>query len=74
MKKVEWEAQLTVFDLHLQRLRSVYSTGNTGVLENGRTDRLAGKATISLCFRRSEVLMCSKHYLRAQSEGQHPIY
>ena len=42
---------------------------------NDRADRLAGKATLTsgLLLGRSEALRSLRHYLRAQSQGQHTI-
>ena len=42
---------------------------------NDRTDRLAGKATLTsgLLLGRIEVLRSLRHYLRAQSQGHHTI-
>ena len=43
--------------------------------ENGRVDRLAGKAKFisGLLLGRSEVLVSLRHYLQAQSQGHHTI-
>ena len=42
---------------------------------NDRADRLAGKVTLTsgLLLGRSEALRSLRHYLRAQSQGQHTI-
>ena len=53
----EWN--VSVVDIHLEKLPWVYCPGHVGVKGNDRTDRLTGKATLtnSLLLRgRSEVL------------------
>ena len=51
----------------------LYCPGHAGAKGNDRTDRLAGKATLTsgLLLGRSEVLRSLRHYLRAQSQGHH---
>ena len=60
------DLNVSVVDIHLQKLLWVYCPGHAGV-------RLVGKATItnSLLLRRSEVLRSLRHYLRVQNQGHH---
>ena len=69
------ETQASEVYIHLQNLLWVYCPVHAGVKENGRADRLAGKATLTsgLLLGRSEVLKNLRHYLRAQSQGHHTI-
>ena len=62
-------------DMHLRKLLWVYCPGHGGVTENGRADRLAGKAAVTsgLLLVRSEVLRTLRHYTRPQSQGHHTI-
>ena len=62
-------------DIHLRKLLWVYCPGHAGVKGNDRADRLAGKATLTsgLLLGRSEMLRSLRHYLRAQSQGNHTI-
>ena len=60
MGSPDWNVSMV--DIHLQKLLWVYCPGHAGV-------RLVGKATItnSLLLRRSEVLRSLRHYLRVQN-------
>ena len=52
-----------------------FSAGSHLAQMNDRADRLAGKVTLTsgLLLGRSEALRSLRHYLRAQSQGQHTI-
>ena len=65
----------SMVDIHLRKLLRVYCPGHGGVKGNDRADRLAGKATLTsgLLLGRSEMLRSLRHYLRAQSQGNHTI-
>ena len=75
MGSPDWN--VSVVDIHLQKLLWVYCPGHAGVKGNDRADRLAGKATITsgLLLGSSEVLrsFLKKYYLRVQSQGHHTI-
>ena len=63
-----------MFSFHLRRLLWImHSPGHAGLKGNDRTDRPAGKATLTMALRlgRSEVLWNLN--LRAQSQGHHTI-
>ena len=50
--------------------------GHAGVKGNDRSDRLAGKATLTsglIASQKIEVLRSLRHYLRARSEEHHTI-
>ena len=66
---------VSMVDIHLRKFLWVYCPGHAGVKGNDRTDRLAGKATLTsgLLLGRSEVLRSLRHNLRAQSQGHHII-
>ena len=68
---------MSMVDIHLRKLLWVYCPGHAGVRVKGndRADRLAGKAALTsgLLLGRSEVLRSLRHYLWAQSQGQHTI-
>ena len=74
MGSPDWCASMV--DIHLQKLLWVYSPGHAGVKGDDRADRLAGKVTIisGLRLGRSEVLRSFRQYLRAQSQGNHPVH
>ena len=65
-EQVDWH--VSMFDIHLRRILSVYCPGNAGVKGNDRADRLVGKATITGGLRpgESELLRSLRQYLRAQ--------
>ena len=69
MGSPDWNVSMV--DIHLQKLMWVYCPGHAGVKGNDRADRLVGKATItsSLLLGRSEVLRSLRHYLRVQNQG-----
>ena len=69
------DLNVSVVDIHLQKLLWVYCPGHAGVKGNDRANRLAGKATITrgLLLGRSEALKSLRLYLRAQSQGHHAI-
>ena len=71
MGSPDWNVSMV--DIHLQKLLWVYCPGHAGVKGNDRTDRLAGKATLTsgLLLRRSEVLRSLRHY--PASQGHHTI-
>ena len=73
MGSPDWNVSMV--NIHLQKLLWVYCPGHAGVKGNDRTDRLVGKATLTsgLLLGRSEVLSSLRHYLRAQSQGHHTI-
>ena len=66
MGSPDWNVSMV--DIHLQKLLWVYCPGHAGVKGNDRTDRLAGKATLTsgLLLRRSEVLRSLRHYLQVK--------
>ena len=66
MGSPDWH--VSVVDIHLRKLW-LHSTGHTGVMENDRADRLAGKATTTSSFRpgRPWVLRSLRHYVCAQT-------
>ena len=66
---------MSMVDIPLQNPMWVYCTGHAAVKGNDRTDRLAGKATITSGSHlgRCEVLRNLRHYLRAQSQRHHTI-
>ena len=66
---------VSMVDIHLRKLLWVYCPGHAGVKGNDRTDRLAGKATLTngSLLGRSEVLRSLCNYLRAQSQGHHTM-
>ena len=70
---LDWNASLV--NIHFRKLPWCTAPGHAGVKGNDRTDRLAGKASLtsSSLLGRSEVLRSSRHYLRAQSQGHHTI-
>ena len=67
--------KVSMIDIRLRKLLWVYFLGHAGKNGNDRSDRLAGKATLTsgLLPGRPEVLRSSRHYLRAQSQGHHTI-
>ena len=69
----DWNVSMV--NIHLQKLLWVYCPGHAGVKGNDRADRLEGKATLTggLLHRRSEVLRSLRHYLRAKCQGHHTI-
>ena len=75
MGSPDWNVSMV--DIHLRKLQWVYCPvhGHAGVKGNDRADRLAGKVapTSGLLHGRYEVLWSLRHYLRAQSQGQHTI-
>ena len=73
MGSPDWNVSMV--DIHLQKLLWVYCPEHAGVKGNDRADGLAGKATLTsgLLLRRSEVLRSLRHYLLAQSQGHHII-
>ena len=73
MGSPDWNVSMV--DIHLRKLLWVYCPGHGGVTENGRADRLAGKAAVTsgLLLVRSEVLRTLRHYTRPQSQGHHTI-
>ena len=73
MRSQDWNVSMV--EIHLRKLQCVYYPGHAGVKGNDRTDRLAGKATLTsgLLLGISEVLRSLSHYLRAQSQGHHTI-
>ena len=66
---------MSIVYIHLRKLLWVYCPEHVGVKRNDRADRLAGKATLTsgLLLARFEVLRSLRHYLRAQSQGDHTI-
>ena len=54
---------MSIVDIHHRKLLWVYCPGYAGVKGNDRTDRLAGKATLTsgLLLGRSEVLRSLRH-------------
>ena len=76
---MEWEAQTGMCQWSISTFEK--SCGCTAwdmpdrVKGNDRTDRLAGKATLTsgLLLGKSEVMRNLRHYLRAQSRGHHTI-
>ena len=72
MGSPDWDVSMV--DIHLQNLLWVYCPGHTETKWNGRTDRLAGKATISSGFRlgRSEMLRSLRHYCGHKSKAITP--
>ena len=66
---------MSMVDIHLRKTLWVYCPGHAAVRGNDRTDRLAGKATITSGSHlgRPEVLRNLRHYLRAQSQRHHTI-
>ena len=75
LPKVKSRMGSPVVNIHLQKLLCVYCPGHAGVKGNDRTDRLAGKASLTsgLLLGRFEVLRSLRHYLRAQNLGHHDI-
>ena len=79
VQKVEWEAAQTgmcqLSTSTFENACGCTAMDITGVMENDRVDRLAGKATLTsrLLLGRSEVLRSSRHYLQAQSQRHHTI-
>ena len=73
MGSPDWNVSMV--DIHLQKRLWVYCPGHAGVKGNDRADRLAGKTTLTsgLLLGRSEMLRSLRHYLRAQSQGDHTI-
>ena len=73
MGNPDWNVSLV--DIHLQKLLWVYCPGHAGVKGNDREDRLAGKASLTsgLVLGRSEVLRSLRHYRRTHSQGHHII-
>ena len=73
MGSPDWN--LSMSDIHLRKLLWVYCPGHAGVKGYDWADRLAAKATLpsGLHLGRSEVFTRLRHYLRAQSQGQHTI-
>ena len=73
MGSPDWNVSMV--DIHLPKLLCVYCPGHGGVKGNDRTERLAGKATLTrgLLQGRSEMLRILRHYLWAQSQGHHTI-
>ena len=71
MGSPDWNVSMV--DIHLQKLLRVYRLAHAGMNGNDGADRLLGKATITsgLLLRRSEVLRSLRHYLWAQSQGHH---
>ena len=69
------DLNVSMVDIHLRKLLREYCPGHAGTKGNNRADTLAGKATITsdLPLGRSEVLRSLRHYLWAQSQGQHTI-
>ena len=70
------DLNVSVVDIHLQKLLWVYCPGHAGVKGNDRVYRLADKATLTsgLLLGRFEVLRSLRHYLRVQSQGHHTIH
>ena len=73
MGSPDWNVSMV--DIHLQKLLLVYCPGPAGVKGNDWADRLAGKATLTndLLLESSEVLRSLRHYLWVQSQGHHTI-
>ena len=73
MGSPDWNVSMV--DIHFQKLMSMYCPGHAGVKGNDPADRLAGKATLTggLRLGRSEVLRSLRHYMWAQSQGHHTI-
>ena len=73
MGSPDWNVSMV--DIHLPKLLWVYCPGHAGVKGNDRTERLAGKATLTrgLLQGRSEMLRILRHYLWAQSQGHHTV-
>ena len=73
MGSPDWN--VTMVEIHLRKLLSVYCPGHAGVKENDRAVRLEGKATLTsgLLLGRSMALRSLRHYLRAQIQGHHSI-
>ena len=69
------DRNVSIADIHLQKLLWVYCPGHAGVKGNNRADRLAGKTTLTsgLLLGRSEVLRSFRHYLRTQSKDITPL-
>ena len=73
MGSPDWNVSMV--NIHLQKLLWVYYPGHGGVKGNERAERLAGKATLTrgLLQGRSEMLRILRHYLWAQSQGHHTV-
>ena len=73
MGSPDWNVSMV--DIHLQKLLWVCCPGHAGVKGNARADRLAGKAALKsgLLLARSEMLRSLRHYLLAQSQGHYTI-
>ena len=73
MGSPDWNVSMV--NIHLQKLLREYCPGHAGVKGNDRADRLVGKATLAsgLLLGRSKVLRSLRHYLQAQSQGHHTI-
>ena len=73
MGSSDWNVSMV--DIHLRKLLWVYCPGHSGMKGNDRSDRLAGKATLtsSLLLGRSATLRSLRHYMRVQSQGYHTI-
>ena len=67
----DWNVSMV--DIHLRKRMWLYCPGHAGVKGNDGADTLAGTATLTsgLLLGRSKVLRSLRHYLRAQSQGQH---
>ena len=73
MGSPDWN--VSIVDIHPRKLLLVYCPGHAGVKKNDRSDKLAGKATVTsgLLLGRTEVLRSLRHYQRAQSQRHHTI-
>jgi len=73
MGSPDWNVSMG--DIHLQKLLWVYCPGYAGIKGSDRADTLAGIATLTsgLLLGRAEMLRSLRYYLRAQSQGHHTI-
>ena len=64
---------VSVVDIHFWKFLWIYCTGHASMKRNDWANGVVGKAAItcSLCLRGSDMLRSLRHYLCAQSQGQH---
>ena len=69
------DLNVSVVDIHLQKLLWVYCPGHAGVKGNDQADRLAGNGAITSgsLLGTSKVLRGLSLYILAQSQGRHTI-